>query len=109
MRTTVRTSGYMLFFLALAALSWDVMPMLQGGAFKLTSWGDMWYAVHPDSLHTYRVVVEQSISEELWDQLLAPLLVHKAVFVFAAPAIAFTALPYAMAIFNLAIEGILNS
>lgn len=37
MMASARTSGFMLIFLALAALSWDVMPLLQGGAFKLST------------------------------------------------------------------------
>ncbi len=109
MMATTRTSGYMLIFLALGALCWDVMPMLQGGAFKLSSWGDMWYGIHPDSLNSYRVVVEQYISADLWDQVLAPLLLHKAVFVFAFPAAALVALPYVMSVFNLIIEGTISS
>jgi len=88
MMSMTRTSGFMLIFLALAALSWDVMPLLQRGSFELSTWGDLWSGIHPESLNSYRVVVEQYISVALWDEVLVPLLLYKAVFVFAFSVIA---------------------
>ena len=105
MMASARTSGFMLIFLALAALSWDVMPLLQGGAFELSTWGDLWYGIHPDSLHSYKVVVEQYISADLWDKVLAPMLLFKAVFVFAFPAATMAILPFMGNIFSAIVDG----
>lgn len=109
MMATTRTSGFMLFFLAVAALSWDVMPLLQGGAFKLSTWGDLWYGVHPESLHAYKVVMEQYVSAGLWDKVFAPLLTYKAVIVFAFPAVSLVSLPFIGDILNAIIEGSIAS
>ena len=109
MAMTARTTGYMLLLLAIAALSWDVMPLMQGGGFKLSTWGDFWSGVHPESLHAYRVGVEQYLSAGLWDKVLAPLLLVKAVYLFAFPAISLVCLPFVIDVVNLIIEGGLGS
>lgn len=93
MAMTVRTTGTMLILLALAALSWDVMTVIEVGRFKLTAWGDLWHQVHPASLSDYQHLVERKISAELWDRVLAPLLLYKAVFVFAIPGLTLSAMP----------------
>lgn len=93
MSTTARTTGAMLIFLALAVLSWDVMTVFEVGTFKLSTWGDLWHQLHPESLNVYQVVVEQHVSAAMWDQALAPLLLYKAVFVFAIPGLLLAAVP----------------
>ena len=102
---TVRTTGYMLIFLAIAALSFDVMFVLGGGGFELSSWGDMWHRIHPVSLNQYHEMVENQLSAVLWDQVLAPLLLQEAVFVFAIPGLTLAASPGVIAILKKIVEG----
>lgn len=102
---TVRTTGYMLIFLAIAALSFDVMFVAGGGSFDLSSWGDLWHRIHPVSLNQYHEVVENQFSPILWDQVLAPLLLQEAVFVFAIPGLTLAASPGVIAILKKVIEG----
>ena len=109
MASTARTSATMLAFLAVAALCWDVMPLLHGGAFKLSTWGDIWYGLHPESLNVYKVGVEQYLSAALWDKVFAPLLTYTAVYLFAVPALGLFSLPFVLDIVNLIIEGGLGS
>ena len=51
------------------------------------------------------VVVERYVSSALWDQVLAPLLLYKAVFVFAIPGLFAAALPGLIGILNRVIDG----
>ena len=102
---TIRTTGYLLIFLAISALSFDVLFVLGGGGFELSSWGDLWHRIHPVSLSQYHEVVENQLSPYLWDHVLAPLLLHEAVFVFAIPGLTLAASPGVLAILRKLIEG----
>ena len=102
---TIRTTGYMLIFLAIAALSFDVLFVLGGGGFELSSWGDLWHRLHPVSLNQYHELVENQLSPYLWDQFLAPMLLHEAVFVFSLPGLTLAASPGLLALIRKFVEG----
>ena len=93
MLATARTSGYMLIFLALAALTWDVMPLLQGGAFKLSSWGEFWYGTHSPSLGAVKSGIE-GLSAGLWTWTMAPLRKVPALLLFGLPGAVLASLPW---------------
>ena len=101
----IRTTGYMLIFLAIAALSFDVLFVLGGGGFELSTWGDLWHRIHPVSLNQYHQVVENQLSPVLWDHFLAPLLLYEAVFVFALPGLTLAASPGIFALLRKLVEG----
>ena len=101
----VRTFGWSMILMALFAMGWEVWILLTDGTFKLSSWGELWYAAHPASLNLYQAVVERYVSSALWDQILAPLLLYKAVFVFAIPGLFVAALPGIVGILNRVIDG----
>lgn len=102
---TIRTTGYMLIFLAVAALSFDVLFVLGGGGFELSTWGDLWHRIHPVSLNQYHEVVDNQFSPFLWDQVFAPLLLYKTVFVFAVPGLTLAASPGVFALIRKVFEG----
>ncbi len=79
----MKTLGWALVLVALAALSYDVMILLDKGTFKLSAWGEIWYELHPASLNLYQVVVERYLHPVIWDEFLAPLLLNKAFYFFA--------------------------
>ena len=96
----VRTFGWSMILMALFAMGWEVWILLNDETFRLSSWGELWYTVHPASLNMYQAVVERYISPVLWDEVLAPLLLYKAVFVFSIPGLFMAALPGIIEILN---------
>ena len=100
-----RSTGWILILVALAVLGYEAMPLLDGGSFKLHAWGELWYRLHPSSLNMYQVAVERHVSAELWDQILAPLLTYKAVFVAAIPGFGLASMPAIIEILRRVVDG----
>ena len=81
----LRFIGWILIFVALAALGIALWDLAMTGSFTFATWGELWYRINPGSLNLYQAVVERYLSPELWDKVLAPLLLEEAFFVFALP------------------------
>ena len=85
--------GIVLIVPAAGALYWDIAVLIQTGQFKLSTWGELWYALHPSSLNLYQAVVERYLSIDLWDEVLAPMLFWPAVLAFGLPGLILAFLP----------------
>jgi hypothetical protein len=93
MSSTVRTLGWLLILLATAALGWELYALAEIGSFQLSSLGELWHDLHPESLGIIQGAVEGHVSAALWDGLLAPLLLRDAALVFALPGLVLVSLP----------------
>jgi hypothetical protein len=93
MSSTVRTLGWLLILLATAALGWELYALAEIGSFQLSSLGELWHDLHPESLGAVQGAAEGHVSAALWDGLLAPLLLRDAVLVFALPGLLLVSLP----------------
>lgn len=100
MTGTVRTLGWLLILLATAVLGSELFTLAETGRFELSSLGDVWRGLHPESLLAVQATVEGHVSVALWDRLLVPLLPYKAVFVFALPGLVLASLPALIEIVN---------
>ena len=81
----LRFIGWVLIVVALVVLGIELWILATTGSFTLHTWGELWYRLDPGSLNLYQAVVERYLSPELWDKVLAPLLLEEAFFVFALP------------------------
>ena len=93
MSLAIRSLGWLLLLAAFAILGRELYVLADTGELKLSSWGELWYSLDPASLNLYQAVVERYISPELWDQVLAPMLLWDAFMVFAVPGAVLAALP----------------
>ncbi len=93
MSGTVQTLGWLLILVASAALGWELYALAETGSFQLSSLGQLWHDLHPESLGAVQSTVEGHVSATLWDGLLAPLLLRDAVLVFALPGLVLVSLP----------------
>jgi hypothetical protein len=100
MSFVVRLVGWALICVALAIVGRELYLLAETGKLELSSWGQLWYALHPSSLNLYQAVVERYLSVELWDQVLAPMLLLDAFMVFAVPGVVLAALPRVVRIFT---------
>ena len=82
MNFLVKSIGWILVLVGLAALGYDAMILLDKGTFKISVWGELWYELHPASLNLYQAVIERYIHPVIWDEFLAPLLFYKAFYLF---------------------------
>jgi hypothetical protein len=89
----VRLVGWTLVCLALAILGRELYLLARTGELVLSSLGQLWFALHPSSLNLYQAVVERYLSVELWDKVLAPMLLWDAFMAFAVPGAVLAALP----------------
>jgi len=96
----VRIIGWLLTLVALGALTWDVLILLDTGLFKFSTWGEIWYALDPGSLNLYQAVVERYLHPVIWDKVLAPLLLYRAFFFFAITGLTLATLPRIIYLFK---------
>ena len=104
MSGTLRTLGWLLILLATALLGSELFTLADTGEFQLSSLGDVWHGLHPESLRVVQASVEGHVSVKLWDDLLAPLLPYKAVLVFALPGLFLASLPTLVELVNRTVE-----
>lgn len=79
--------GLLLLVAAAAALLRDLWLWLDGDqGFRLHALGNLWAAIHRDSLLLLQPAVERHLSVWLWERIVFPLLQAPASVVFAVPA-----------------------
>jgi hypothetical protein len=100
MSAAVRFTGWILLFFSFAILGWELYLLADTGKLVFASWGEFWFSLHPSSLNLYQAVVERYISSELWDRVLAPMLLWDAFMVFAVPGVVLASLPRVIQIFT---------
>jgi hypothetical protein len=93
MSGTIRTFGWLLILLATAALGWELYALAETGSFQLSSLGDLWHDLHPESLGSVQGKLEVYVTATLWNGVLAPVLLRDAVLVFALPGLLLASLP----------------
>ena len=86
MRRLGFTLGLLLVAAAAAALLRDLWLWLDGDqGFQLRALGNLWAAIHRDSLLLLQPAIERHVAVWLWEWVVFPLLEAPAVVVFAVP------------------------
>ena len=84
-----RVLGWFLLFCALVLLGWDAVSSLEAGTWGFAVLGQRWYEIDQAfdmaTLNTLQAGIERNISVDLWDNVMAPVLLWPAVLVFAVP------------------------
>src|SRR3546814_27377 len=84
-----RILGWILLFCALVLLGWDAVSSLTTGTWGFAVLGQRWYEIDQAfggaSLNTLQAGIERNVSVDLWDNVLAPVLLWPAVLVFLVP------------------------
>jgi len=84
-----RILGWFLLFCALVLLGWDAVSSLSAGDWGFTVLGQRWYqidqALGSATLNTLQAGIERRISVDLWDNVIAPLLLQPAMLIFLVP------------------------
>ncbi|GAB4353962.1 MAG: hypothetical protein Kow00114_03480 [Kiloniellaceae bacterium] len=84
-----RVIGWFLLFCTLVLLGWDAVSSLSAGHWGFAVLGQRWYeidqALGGASLNTLQAGIERNISVDLWDNVVAPVLLWPAVAVFFVP------------------------
>ncbi len=101
---TLRSLGWLLLLLATAVLGSELFTLADTGELQLSSLGELWHGIHPESLRVVQSSVEGHVLVMLWDDLLAPLLPYKAVLVFALPGVFLASLPRLIELVNRTVE-----
>jgi hypothetical protein len=83
-----RILGGVFMLLALAALGWDVVHLVNGlGLASFSGVMDVWVQAHPASLHSFETSVRGVVGNGLWSYLVSPLLNLPAFIILAVPGI----------------------
>lgn len=80
----LRTIGWLLLLLAIAALGADLLAWLQSGSFTFHAFGQRWFELHPESLNASQAGVQRHLWPGLWEGV-RWLLLQPAVAVFGVP------------------------
>lgn len=83
----VRIFGYLLLFLALAALGAEILTSVQAGEWISLTVGDVWAMVDRESIGLVQVGLERYVHPFLFDPLLLTLLLWPAWAVAGVPAL----------------------
>ncbi len=85
MRIVGRYFGWVLLIAALAALGRDLWLMRESGALALASAGELWFALHKNSLQLLEPALVRHVWEPLWDPVMLTMLQWPAAAVLAVP------------------------
>ena len=80
----LRTIGWILLLLAVAALGADLLNWLQTGDRQFQEFGRRWYQLHSESLNASQAGVQRHLWPGLWD-MIRWVLLQPAVLVFGIP------------------------
>jgi hypothetical protein len=83
-----RAAGWVLVCLALAALSYEVLPATASGTWRVIAAGELWYALDRDSLNLAQAITQRYLHPALWDPVLQGVLTWPAWSLLGAPGIA---------------------
>ena len=83
----VRIFGYLLLFLALAALGAEILTSVQAGEWVSLTVGDVWAMIDRESIGLAQVGLERYVHPFLFDPLLLTLLLWPAWAVAGVPAL----------------------
>ena len=82
-----RFLGLVLLLAALAVLMMDMLASMHQGALRLASAGEVWAAVHRDSLLLAEPAIDRHVWPGLWQSAVLPVLLWPAIAVLGVPAI----------------------
>jgi hypothetical protein len=87
-RFVVRLAGVALLLVAIAVLGMDMLASMHQGTLRFASAGEVWSAVHRDSLLLAEPAIDRHVWPGLWQAVVLPVLLWPAAAVLGVPAIA---------------------
>lgn len=85
MLTVFRWLGWLLVAAAAVVLIGELLPLLQGAAFRTRALGEIWFAIDNSSLNLVQAVIQRYVHPLLWDPVAIWLLSQPAVLVLGLP------------------------
>lgn len=82
-----RLLGWVLLLAALAVLGMDLLASMHQGVPRFASAGEVWAALHRDSLLLAEPAIDRHVWPGLWQGVVVPVLLWPAAAVLGAPAI----------------------
>jgi hypothetical protein len=83
-----RAVGWVLVFLALAALGYEVLLAIASGSWRMIAAGELWYALDRGSLNFTQAITQRYLHPVLWDPILQSALTWPAWSLLGAPGVA---------------------
>jgi hypothetical protein len=83
-----RAVGWVLVYLALAALGYEVLLAAANGTWRMIAAGELWYALDRNSLNLTQAITQRYLHPALWDPLIQSLLTWPAWSLLGAPGVA---------------------
>jgi hypothetical protein len=83
-----RAVGWVLVFLAVAALGYEVLLARAGGTWRMIAAGELWYALDPGSLNFAQAITQRYLHPVLWDPVIQSALTWPAWSLLGGPGIA---------------------
>jgi hypothetical protein len=83
-----RAVGWVLVFLALAALGYEVMLAAASGTWRMIAAGELWYTLDRGSLNVTQAITQRYLHPVLWDPILQSALTWPAWSLLGAPGVA---------------------
>jgi hypothetical protein len=74
MRALVRLLGLIVLAAALGLAGYDTRSSFADGAIHTTKFGDVWFALHPNSLLLLQPAIERHVAVWLWDPVMLSIL-----------------------------------
>ena len=87
MRAIARFLGWILLLLALVVLAMDMFPSMHQGGARFAATGELWAAIHRDSLLLAEPAIDRHVWPGLWQAVIVPVLLLPAAAVLGVPAI----------------------
>ena len=84
-----RIIGWLLLLLALAALAFKMVTLVQSGTWEIRALGSLWFDIHKNSLGAAQVIVQRYVWAPIWDLVVITLLRWPGWLVFGVPGIVF--------------------
>jgi hypothetical protein len=83
-----RAVGWVLVFLALAALGYEVLLAIASGSWRMIAAGELWYALDRGSLNFTQAITQRYLHPALWDPILQSVLTWPAWSLLGGPGVA---------------------
>ena len=84
-----RIIGGLFLLLALAALAFEMVTLVQSGTWEIRALGSLWFDIHKNSLGAAQVIVQRYVWAPIWDPVVITLLRWPGWLAFGVPGIVF--------------------
>ncbi len=83
----LRGLGWLLLLAAAAVAVYEVADYIDSQDQRLSALGELWFNLHAPSLNLMQAIVQRYIHENVWDDVVRPVLLQPALFVLGGAAL----------------------